>query len=194
MPFSLSKLFKALFAINMMYAVDPDGVSGDPPAPKPPASDPDTGKTFSYEYVKELREENKTWRLKTQEAETKATEFKTAADNATISAKSTADAATAAANDRVIRAELKAAAIAAGMVDLDALKLADLTKVKLAEDGSVEGAEALMTEMKSSKPYLFGTPNSSSQSNTPPPNVPPVAKKAMEMTAEEYSAARKAVK
>lgn len=161
----------------------PDPVVTEPtPAAKP--------ETFSREYVHELREENKSWRQKAQEAETArktADDAKTAAekerDNKEKEAKSAAD-------QRVIRVELKAAAIKAGMVDLDGLKLADLSKVKLNTDGEVEGADELMEAMKKAKPYLFAA--SSSSTGKPPPKGEEKPKLATDMTDAEYKAARAA--
>jgi hypothetical protein len=42
------------------------------------------------------------------------------------------------------------------MIDLDWLKLVDMTKVTLEPDGTVKGADELMTALKEAKPYLFG--------------------------------------
>lgn len=145
--------------------------------------------TFSLEYVKELRAESKGYRLKLFETEQKAQTAETARAAAQTDAdKKVADAA-AAADQRIIRAELKAAALKAGMVDLDGLKLADLTKVKMNDKGEIEGADALMDEMKKAKPYLFGTVSTSSTVVPPKPddNKPKLAK---DMTKEEYAAAR----
>ena len=164
----------------------PDPVTETNPAAK------QVPETFSREYVHELREENKSWRQKAQEAETArkaADEAKTAAekerDNKEKEAKSAAD-------QRVIRAELKAAAIKAGMVDLDGLKLADLSKVKLNADGEVEGADELMEAMKKSKPYLFGSASTSSTGKAPKKDEEK-PKLATEMTDAEYRAARAAL-
>lgn len=172
---------------------DPSG-GGGPTPPTPPAPPrPPEPETFSKDYVRELREENKGWRLKHTEAEQKAKAAEDAAKAAQVAADEKSAAATKAANERVIRAELKAAALKAGMVDLDGLKLADLTTVKLNETtGEVEGADALMEAMKKAKPYLFGAANTSNPGNPPKPGDPKT-KKASEMTAEEYSAAKKAV-
>jgi Phage minor structural protein GP20 len=163
------------------------GAGGTPPTPPNP-------QTFSHEYVRELREENKKWRLQHEEATGKAK----AAEEAAAKAKADADAASAthktAADERVIRAELKAVAIKAGMVDIDGLKLADLSTVKLDDKGEVVGADALIEALKKAKPYLFGSTQSSSTPNTPPSGTPPAAKKAMEMTDAEYAVARKAIK
>jgi hypothetical protein len=90
---------------------------------------------------------------------------------------------------RLIRAELKAEALRAGMIDLDGLKLLDLSATKLNERGEVEGATALMTRLKRDKPWLFGGESSSSRSS-PPPAQPPRQRTAMEMTDAEYRAAR----
>ena len=158
------------------------------------ASEEDKNETFSREYVKELREENKNWRLKAQQTEKERDEHKTAAEKAAAEAADKVKAAHTAADERILRSELKAAALKAGMIDLDGLKLADLTKVKLNEDGTVEGADALFEDMKKAKPYLFGKQESSSSTNSTPPRKPGEPKKATEMTDEEYAAARKQIK
>ena len=155
-------------------------------APAPPPEPP----TFSAEYVRELREENKGWRLKASEQEGAAKKAKEDADKAISEAATKSTAAEAAAQQRIIRAELKAAALSAGMHDLDGLKLADLSTVKLNPDtGEVEGADALMDGMKKAKPYLFGAASTSS-TTTAPPATPPKAKLAKDMTKVEYDAAR----
>lgn len=136
--------------------------------------------TFSREYVQELRQENASYRTRAQDAEKRAQE---AADNAkkaqeeaeAQSAKAKADAEALVADThskaekRVIRAELKAEAIKAGMVDLDGLKLADLTTVKIDENGEVVGATEVMAALKASKPYLFGSVASTTQTESKPP-------------------------
>jgi hypothetical protein len=156
----------------------------------PPVVKPVVPEVFSREYVHELREENKSWRTKHQEAEA----LRKAADD---KAKAAEDASagkikevTTAADQRVIRAELKAAAVKAGMIDLDGLKLADLTKVTLSEAGEVVGADELMALMKKSKPYLFGTPNSGSTHDLPNPNDQK-PKKVADMTDVERKAEAK---
>jgi hypothetical protein len=163
-----------------------------------PVKDPPKPETFSKEYVHDLREESKGNRLKAQEeaAARKAADDARDAEKAERAKdKAAADAkvkeAQTAADARVIRAELKAVAIAAGMVDLDGLKLADLSTVKLNKDGEVEGATELMEALKKSKPYLFGTQTTSSTTKAPP-KEPPKGKLATEMTNEEYAAAKAA--
>jgi hypothetical protein len=78
------------------------------------------------------------------------------------------------------------------MVDLDGLKLLDLANTKLNEHGEVENAAGLMTQLRHSKPWLFGGTSSSSPASVPP-SQPPRQKLATEMTNEEYRAARAAI-
>lgn len=193
----MSRLLAFLLPLGLMrlgvVGDDGGGGGGNPPAGggNPPPKDPDDSReTFSREYVKELREENKGWRLKAQQLEKERDDHKTAAEKAAQDADGKIKEAHTAAEQRVIRAELKAEALKAGMVDLDGLKLADLSKIKINDAGEVEGAAELMDELKKAKPYLFGTTQNSSTPNTPPGSKPPAAKKATEMTDEEYAKAR----
>ena len=148
--------------------------------------------TFSREYVAELRSENKTYRLKAQEQADAAKAAQEAATKATSEADAKVSTAMQAANERILRAELKASALKAGMVDLDGLKLADLSAVKLNDAGEVEGADALMAAMKESKPYLFGSASTTTQTREKPDPKTPETKKATEMTTDEYAAHKKA--
>jgi len=192
-PFKKLRLLMAMAGVFGLYFNDPlgggAGGGGGGGGPTPPA--PREPETFSAEYVRELRAENKGWRLKASEHEAAA---KKAAEDLTKAAKDADDkvsAASTAANERIVRAELKAAALKAGMVDLDGLKLADLSKVTLDDKGEVQGADALMDEMKKAKPYLFGAA-STSTGKPAPPATPPANKSAREMSAEEYAAAEAA--
>lgn len=150
-----------------------------------------TPETFSKEYVSELRNENKAARIKNQELEAKTKEAQEAATKATAEAEAKVSATTQAANERILRAELKAAALKAGMIDLDGLKLADLSKVKLNDSGEVEGAEALMTAMKEAKPYLFGTASTTTQTKEPPEKKKADLMDASKLTKEELRAEKK---
>ncbi len=96
------------------------------------------------------------------------------------------------AETRLALSELKAEALRAGIVDLDGLRFIDLSKVKLAQDGVVEGGAGLIAALRRAKPWLFaGT--SSSATAQPPPAQPPRQKLATEMTDDEYRAARAAL-
>ncbi len=93
------------------------------------------------------------------------------------------------AHARIVRAELKAEALRAGMVDLDGLKLLDTSAVTLNENGEVEGAEPLMRELRRSKPWLFGAASSSSTAGAPAAQ-PPKPRLATEMNFDDWQRAR----
>lgn len=95
----------------------------------------------------------------------------------------------AASRSRIMKAQLDGAAIRAGMVDLDGLKLLDTSTAKVNEWGEIERVDEIMAEMKRAKPWLFRGPSSSSQAN-PPPAEPARTKLATKMTPEEYQIAR----
>ncbi len=90
---------------------------------------------------------------------------------------------------RLLRAELKAEAVRAGMVDLDGLKLIDDAAVSLDDKGDVHGARAAIERLRRDKPWLFGQPSSSSAAAAPP-SSPAIGKHATEMTLEEWRTAR----
>ncbi|MGH8326840.1 MAG: hypothetical protein ACRET2_08775 [Steroidobacteraceae bacterium] len=96
------------------------------------------------------------------------------------------------ARTRLIHAELKAEALRAGIVDLDGLKLIDLSGVTLGTNGEIEGGAALVAALKRSKPWLFGSASSSAAAK-PPAALAPRQKLASEMTDDEYRAARAAL-
>ena len=91
---------------------------------------------------------------------------------------------------QIIRAELKAEAMRAGIVDLDGLKLVDTAAVTLNAAGEVEGAAALMGALRRAKPWLFGGASSSSGAAAPAAQAPQ-SRKATEMSYVEWQAARK---
>jgi len=98
--------------------------------------------------------------------------------------------AQAQAQARLVRAELKAEAIRAGMIDLDGLKLLDLSEVQLTEAGELADPKGLFTKLKRSKPWLFGGVASSSAAAHVPKPEPPRPRQASEMSHEEWLAAR----
>lgn len=209
------KLRSAPFQSYSNFAFEaPDGAAPESPkgsvplvkAPELPPSKydadlPANQATFDRAYVDELRNENGTWRSKVvtertaretaererDEAKKAATDAKKAADKE-VTEKITA--AEARANERIIRAELKLAAQKAGMIDMDGLKLADVSKVTLEEDGSVKGADELMVALKEAKPYLFGTVQKGTSNQMPAPKAGDTGapKMAKDMTADERAA------
>ncbi|MGH6957541.1 MAG: hypothetical protein ACREEW_12830 [Caulobacteraceae bacterium] len=144
---------------------------------------PDEVETFSRAYVEALRGEAEGQRRQAEEMAERAR----VAEAAALRAASEAEAA---AERRVILAELRVAALRAGMVDLDGLKLADLGGVRMNEAGEAEGAEALMAELKAAKPYLFETPRAGTGNPLRPPAPKPnTSRKASELSEAEYQAA-----
>lgn len=190
----MNKFQQFLFRNFHFDEANPDGGAGG-------GGKPQSG-VFTAEYVRELREENKSYRLKNQELTTKVEGFETekadavakAVEEAKVQAKEEARTEVQAeADQRVLLAKLESEAVKNGMVDVDGLKLADISSVKLKE-GKLEGADALFAGLKESKPYLFGQPQSnSSNPNKPPAPNPPAPKMAKDMTDEEYAAAKASV-
>ncbi len=156
-----------------------------------PAGTESSRESFSREYVHELREENKAQRLARQEAEKKAQEAIDSAKKAGDDAQAKINQAQQAANERIIRAELKAEAVKAGVVDLDVLKLVDLSKLKINDQGEVEGGAELIKQLKESKPHFFGSTNSTEKGGQPPKGGDGKPKKVTEMTPEERKAEAK---
>lgn len=162
------------------------------PSATPPAQSGEK-EQFSREYVKELREENKSWRVKAQEAEKLLETTKSETATKLADSQKAIENATKASQERIIRAELKATALAAGMVDLDFLKLADLSQVTLSDEGEVKGAEDMIEALKKSKPHFFTENKTSSSTAKPPEKKPEGAKSAKDMTPEEYAKERERI-
>ena len=91
---------------------------------------------------------------------------------------------------RLVQAELRTEAVRAGMVDLDGVRLLDVSGLVLGPDG-IEGAGELIARMREAKPWLFGRGGvSSSSAGRAPVAAPLKARTAMEMSEEEWRAAR----
>ncbi len=91
---------------------------------------------------------------------------------------------------RLVQAELRTEAVRAGMVDLDGVRLVDVSALVLGPDG-IEGGAALMARMREAKPWLFGRVGvSSSSTGRAPVAAPPRTRTAMEMSDDEWRAAR----
>ena len=93
---------------------------------------------------------------------------------------------------RLITANLQTEAVRAGMIDLDGLKLLDLSGVRLDDNDKVVGGRKIMADLRRDKPWLFGVASTSSAA-TAPASQPVRQKTAMDMTEAEYTAARTAV-
>jgi len=150
-------------------------------------------KTFTYDDLREMRAEAASYRVGKKDAETKLAEAQAKLDRAAGEIAAGNEKLTAsekAANDRLIHAELKAIAVKAGLVDVDGLKLLDLSGVSLDKDGNLVGGDALIEAAKKSKPYLFGGAGGTGSTEKPPAKKAGEPKNAKDMTADEYRAAR----
>lgn len=93
---------------------------------------------------------------------------------------------------RLVAANLRTEAVRTGMIDLDGLKLIDISTVRLGNDDKIIGGRKLMEDLKRTKPWLFGVASSSSAAIAPT-SQPVRPKTALEMTDEEYATARTAI-
>jgi hypothetical protein len=93
------------------------------------------------------------------------------------------------ADQRLIQAMLKAAALRDGMIDLDGLKLAETTHLEVDTSGEVPGAAAVIGRLRRAKPWLFAGANSSSLTS-PPATAEHRTKLATEMSLQEWRSAR----
>lgn len=95
------------------------------------------------------------------------------------------------ADRRVVSAKIEAVALKAGLVDVDALALADLSAVTLGADGRLTGAEAAIAALKEAKPYLFGATGTTSSAAATPKTAETKPKHASQMTREEWNAEKR---
>ena len=89
---------------------------------------------------------------------------------------------------RLLASELRVEAVRAGMVDLDGVKLIDAGALKVDEGGSLVDGAGVIAALRAAKPWLFG--RSSSSGAVAPRAEAPRVKTAMEMSVEEWRAAR----
>lgn len=91
-------------------------------------------------------------------------------------------------NKRYIRAELKAEALKAGLVDVDALKMFDTSSIEIDDNGDVIGVSELVEEMRMSKPYAFSTTAKDTTTDKKTPDSSKVdSKSALDMSDDEFA-------
>ena len=184
----MNTFFRRYLMNTACYA--PEGTETTPPAAT--STEP---ATFSVDYVRELRGENKGVRLKLAETLQKLEAAEKVAAEKVTAAEAKATEAVTAAGKRIVNTELKAAAKAAGLLDLDFLKLLDTSVVKLGEDGEVQIPSDFWEKAKVSKPTFF-TPATGAEKGTtaatgPAPKPGKVeVKSAKAMSAADYKAAK----
>jgi hypothetical protein len=152
------------------------------------------------EHIKELRKENAAQRIKLKESGEDAERervndaVKKAIEDHDAKIQQATKDRDAVADKRIINAEVRSAAAALGIQDVDALKLLDTSKLKInQETGDVDGVAALLDEFKTAKPYLFkAVAVDTSQSRRAPTKGDPKAFDARTATKEELAADAKA--
>lgn len=122
-----------------------------------------------------------------------ADEARAASEKAVREAEANVHKAAKALDDRLVRAEVRATAAAAGIAHLDFLKLVDTSEVKVNADGEVAIPEGFWAGVKAKLPHLFGTTGAdkgtTSQPRATPKPADPNAKKAADMSPAEFKAA-----
>lgn len=133
------------------------------------------------------------------EYETKLSEASAAAEKSKADADAALSAKEASFREGLIRANAVAAFTKAGAVSPDdAVKLADLSSVTLADDGSVTGLDEAVTAAKEARGYLFtepakpGTATGTTAAAPAPKPGAPQPFNAMKATQEEYEAQKRA--
>jgi|GEM_PF-3723499 len=141
--------------------------------------------SFSLEYVQELRGENATYRTRAKDAEARAQQAQQDAEAQIAEANRTAQT-------RIVRSELRAEALKAGLLDADDLKLTDVSQLSVNGDGEVIGVIELVKALKQAKPYLFSRNASTSQVAPTPGKTAAKTFDARQATSEELAADAKA--
>ena len=97
---------------------------------------------------------------------------------------------------KFIDAKLEAAAVAAGITDIDLVKLINKSGLTVDESGDLQGLSEAIQAFKEAKPSFFGTEKKvSSSSNAPLPSGDSVKKvNAKDLTQEEYNRLKQQVK
>lgn len=156
--------------------------------------------TVAHDEIRPISEAEKRLRREVARYREQARAAQSERDAACAAAVRERDAAIAAAQDsakgRVLRAELRSAAMRAGILDLDALQLADTSSVSVGEDGELQGIDEAVSTLKERKPYLFGGemgavhPATTTQTQKPPSPSQPVAVDARNLSREAWQAER----
>jgi len=174
--------------------VTPPAKTGNPLLDLPIEEVPDQWR----EHARELRRENASLREKTKSIDEAAAQAKIdeavrkAVEAQETKTKAIIDAEREASHRRIINSEVKGAALSIGLQDADAIKLIDISSLKVDENGEVAGVTELLAAFKTAKPYLFKeAPAHSSNPNPPPPKAKVETFDARKATPEERAAKAK---
>lgn len=119
------------------------------------------------EDLSNLSDEQIKWRAKYKDAKSELETAKIQADKERAELANKAESTEKARKmyeDKYIDSELKAQAVAAGIKDIDFVKLIDKEGVKLDENGNVTGIDKAISDVKSRKPQWFGEEKKTSTS------------------------------
>lgn len=129
--------------------------------------------------IKKLSEENKEWRKEQREQKRLLEETQVRLKEIEVKNQ-----------ERLINAEIKVISSQLKLRDFtDAKKLADLSTVKVLENGDVTGVKEALESLKKSKPYLFDLGNTSALGNAPL-RTQQLTKSVRDMSSSEYKAAK----
>lgn len=154
-----------------LFAEDGDAGSGSGDAPQAPSTDAGgsgSAKTYTEDYVRALRGEAAGYRTQLRQLESvlgaikqyfgvegEVKDWRKVLESHKAAQEQALAQATQRAQQMLITAEIKAQAAALGIVDPDAAaKLADLSGVKVGDDGTVTGVKEALEELLQAKPYL----------------------------------------
>ena len=173
----IEKMNLQLFAEDPSQAdLNPSAEPSETPPTTPPAAEP---KLFSEDYVKSLRREAAENRVKAKQyKEAIEKVFGIEVDGDITEALTTVKAgyetklADTQKSVRALHLNTEATKLQAelGIIDLEAaLKLADMSDVKITEDGKVEGLKEALEAVLEAKPYLKGQPTPARAAGGNPP-------------------------
>jgi len=92
--------------------------------------------------------------------------------------------------EKYVHAEIKAQAVAAGIKDIDFVKLIDTAEVKIDDKGNVIGIDKAIADLKTKKPDWFGSERKASSSTNAPfadKETKTTPKHARDMSPEEWA-------
>lgn len=157
--------------------------------------------SFPPEVVARLRKESATYRSKANELQKKAEEAEKKASELNNTLKASQEEAqkalieskrlNSAFEQRVINAELREAARESGLVDMDAFKMADVSKIKINNKGDVEGIKELINDLKKDKPYLFKDITTSKETSGAPAQDAEANEKPTYSNSKEFADAKR---